>query len=983
MHPSPLALEQLLAGQASADITSHLLTCDTCRTRLTEMEAAAKRFSASPRSLRAREAARKADRRWKQRAALLTLVPAAAVLALIIASLPRTTTAPTETLAQKQTVSPRLRQGREVLEPRPGTWPSRLRSLPIRGKNIEFGQGTLEAAIGDGPSRPFTLTHTRVDVAVTGFMQAVTVTQQFTNPFNAPVEAIYVFPLPDDAAVHDMTLHAGTRIIRAEIQKRAVARQQYEEAKAQGRRAALLDQERPNIFTQSLANLLPGESVEVTISYVAPLRYDDGVYTLNFPMVVGPRYVPGAVLPGESQGTGVTPDTDVVPDASRISPPTARSGRDVEVNVRIEAGTVIEDLWSVSHRLEVDRPASTQVNLGLHPLDTLPNKDLIVRWRVSGTQARAAVLAAGGQFALMLNPEAKEANLPPTAKEMVFVIDTSCSMNGPPLDAAKRAMSKAIEQMNADDTFMLIDFADKASSFHDVPLAATTDNVRRALGYLAQLPSGGGTNQLAGIRRALARPEDPRRVRMVLLMTDGFIGNEEEILEETRKLRGEARVFGFGIGSSVNHFLLSRLSDEGRGFYQYVRPDEDATEAVDRFVRRVRKPLVTNLTVDWGGLAVTDTVPDQVPDLFDAQPLIIQGRYRAEGRGTVVLRGRRAGQPVVFEVPVTLPALNTDGHALAMAWARARIEKLSRTQNNREPPEMVEQITALGLEFHLVTKYTSLVAVEKTPVTNTPAVTVAEPTLAPDETVQLEQKRFNTIQVIRGSSPGYTQGSVNGVDGLGTGLGMKGTGAGGGGIGTAVGHGRVGGELGTLGNYRSPTEKPPEAKPTNGDDDFAASFETGKRATRDPSPDPGLVTGTGKQAGGEDDSDSAFGGGATKAPPAPPAKNKTGGYIPPAPGSAGGVKTTLDQSDIMEVVLAHKQQLGVCVERQRRVNPSVSGKMILKWLVLLDGTTRQISVETPEFANTEVARCLMEAVRTWTFPRHTIEAAPVFFPFKF
>ena len=285
-----------------------------------------------------------------------------------------------------------------MLEPRQQPWRANLRSLPLRGHNVEFGQGSLEASVDNGPARPFTLEHTKVDIEVTGFMQAVTVTQTFRNPFDAPVEALYVFPLPDDSAVHDMTMTAGDRVIRANIQKRAVARQQYEQAKAQGRRAALLDQERPNIFTQSVANLLPGEKVSITLQYVAPLRYDDGIYTLNFPMVVGPRYMAGAALTGESQGSGGQLDTDAVPDASRISPPTARSGRDIEVTVRLDAGTVIEDLWSVSHRIEVDRPSSSKMSLSLNPMDTLPNKDLIVRWRVSGAIAKAAVLASGGSM---------------------------------------------------------------------------------------------------------------------------------------------------------------------------------------------------------------------------------------------------------------------------------------------------------------------------------------------------------------------------------------------------------------------------------------------------------------------------------------------------------------------------------------------------------------------------------------------------------
>lgn len=1029
MHPSPFALEQLLAGQARAEVTSHLLGCGACRAQLSEMERAAKTFSSSPLSLRAKDAAKQADLRWKRKAAAFTLVPLA-LLALISVSTVKTPVPAQFAVKPVLKEAPKLRQGREVLEPRQEPWRTSLRSLPLRGHNVEFGQGSLEASVNDGPARPFTLQHTRVAIDVTGFMQAVTVTQTFSNPFSSPVEAVYVFPLPDDSAVHDMTLTAGNRVLRANIQKRAVARQQYEQAKAEGRRAALLDQERPNIFTQSLANLLPGETVTVTLQYVAPLRYDDGVYTLDFPMVVGPRYLPGAVLPGESQGSGARLDTDVVPDGSRITPPEARSGRDIEVAVRVNAGTVIEDLWSVSHRLEVDRPSSAQMNLSLNPMDTLPNKDLVVRWRVSGTQARAAVLAAGGAFALMLNPEAKDLNVPATPKEMVFVIDTSCSMNGTPLAAAKRAMTQALQQMNSDDTFMLIDFADTASSFHDAPLPATPDDVRRALGYLQALPSGGGTNQLAGIRRALARREDPKRLRMVLLMTDGFIGNEEEILAETRKLRGNARVFGFGIGSSVNHFLLSRLSEEGRGFYQYLRPDEDAAEAVNRFVRRVARPLITDISIDWGGLAVADTTPAQVPDLFDVQPLIINGRYRAAGSGTVVLRGNRAGFPVVFEVPVTLPELSTNGRALQMAWARRRIETLSAVQYNIAQPEVVEQITALGLEFHLVTRYTSLVAVEETPVTNVPVTTVAEPTLTADQTSpasgryggasgkvgykgpaplggdQSGANRQGLLKVLSGVNLAGTDSGkdLGGVGNLAQGggageafgaggLGLRGTGAGGGGVaGTSGGSGVGLGGLGTLGHGRvtagdfqdAPVLPPPVATPTP-----EPSPDRSATKSLDRAKDPPVV----RDPNDGDDFDQAFGGeirppprpvAAFKVAPPPPKNPYAAGYIPPAPGAASGnVKESISTSEIMEVVLANQGALKACVERQRRSDPDISGTLVMKWIILINGKTAQVSVATKELKNTEMARCLGALIRQLQFPRHSKQGEAITFPFKF
>ncbi|MDX2013475.1 MAG: VIT domain-containing protein [Myxococcaceae bacterium] len=681
---------------------------------------------------------------------LATVLPAAAVLALVVAASPWQGASGSDVVRAAQP-----RHGRASVELRPGPEVRTLRSLSLRGQSVTVGQGTLEAATADGPTRPFVLEHTHVVAEVTGFVSAVTVTQRFKNPFATPVEAIYVFPLPDDAGVDAMTLKAGTRVIKATIQKREEARRQYEEAKAQGRRAALLDQERPNVFTQSVANLLPGETVEVTLRYVARLAFDDGAYTFNFPMVVGPRYVPGAPLPGESQGTGTAPDTTQVLDASRITPPVERTGRDVSIEVRLEVGTVIEQLWSVSHRLTQERVSSSRAVITLDPADRVPNRDFILRWSVSGPQLRAAVLGSGGPdgtFALMLNPPAQPATKDVTPRELVFLIDTSCSMTGAPLDAAKRAMDLALGQLRLDDTFMLIDFADRASSFHDSPLPATPANVQRARAYLHALPAAGGTNQLDGIRRALDRPATAGRLRLVLLMTDGFIGNEREVFAETSRLLGSARVFGFGIGGSVNHFLLSRLSETGRGFYQYVRTDEDPTAAVQRFVRRIERPLLTDVALQWEGLEVREVLPAQVPDLFDAQPLIVVGRYRRPGVGTVTLRGLMNGKLVEFPTRVELPEVAT-ASGLTTIWARAKVEAVDRLQYFGEYAEAVQAITTLGLEYHLVTAYTSFVATEETPVTGSPSLTIIEPSAPPDDAriEALTMRRMNTIQVIRGA----------------------------------------------------------------------------------------------------------------------------------------------------------------------------------------------------------------------------------------
>ncbi len=925
--PSPLALERVALGEKTASaVTQHVTGCPRCSARLRQMASEAARFSESTHSLAARARLERADRTWRKKAMLVALVPLAAAAAVAI---PFAARAPQTAPPQ----APQARHGLEVLEPKGSFAPPRLRTVSLRGQQVLFGQGSLEAAVKDGPPRPFTLRHTDVQAEVTGFASSVVVTQEFENPFRESVEAVYVFPLPDDAAVDEMSLTVGSRVIRATIQKRQEARRRYERAKQQGRHAALLDQERPNIFTQSVANLLPGEKVKVTLRYVAPLRYDDGVYTFNFPMVVGPRYVPGTPLQGEPQGTGTRPDTDQVPDASRISPPASRTGRDVSVSLRVNAGSPLEAISSVSHRLQLERTSSESAVVTLDRADHIPNRDLVVRWTVAGARKQVALLASGGPggaFALMLTPEAREANAEILPKEMVFVIDTSCSMAGAPLEAAKRAMSSAIEQMNPDDTFMLIDFADRASSFSPRPLPYSPRNVAHALGYLSALPASGGTNQLEGIRLALGRPQEPGHLRTVLLLTDGFIGNEREIFAETERLLGDSRLFALGIGGSANHYLLSRLSQLGRGFYQYLRPDEDPQAAVERFVRRIQRPLLTDIEVDWGGLEVTDVLPSRIPDLFDAQPLLLLGRYRSPGAGTVTLRGRMGGRKVELRSQVSFPKEATQGDALKTMWARARIEELdlSRHEGNSDAPRQIE---ALGLEHHLVTEFTSLIAEEQER-TSAPATrTVAEPTDEEEENAEGGEEAGYFLHHVRTEdAPEPKPGSRPVL-------------------------------------YRRPPAKPsaPEVDIMNVD----VGGGDGRRGA------------AGESGEADDEFDSMFGGGRASAVAGKKLKREV--YVPPAPGESDDLPQSLGQADIMQVVIMHKPEILACVKEQNAKNPSLHGTLVLRWVIDKSGKVLSVTVMTEEFKQTPISSCLMAAVKRWTFLPHQQQGDPINFPFKF
>ncbi len=580
------------------------------------------------------------------------------------------------------------------------------------------GTGTL-TAMKDGKKVDFPLKHTDVEAEISGFIARVDVVQHYENPFDETIEAVYVFPLPENAAVDEMTMHIGSRVIRGEIKKREEAREIYEQAKQAGHTASLLEQERPNIFTQSLANIHPGDQIEIMISYVQDLKYDDGTYEFVFPMVVGPRFIPGA--PAGKNGAGWAADTDQVPDASRITPPVLkpgrRSGHDIDLMVMIDAGVPIMDIQSKSHEIVKEEWDGAYAAVRLAPHDTIPNKDFILSYRVAGKKPEAALLthrdAGGGFFMLMVQPEELPDQDEIVPKEMIFIVDCSGSMSGAPINQARQAMKRCIAGLNPDDTFQIIRFSSSASKFSPHPLTVTDKNIEKGLDYVQSMWGSGGTVMIEGIKAALGYPSDPERMRIVLLMTDGYIGNETQILGAVEDKIGNARMFAFGVGSSVNRYLLERMTEIGRGEAQYVRPDEPAEKPVNKFYDRINNPCLTNISIDWGSLEVRDVYPQRVPDLFDSQPVVLFGRFSESGEETVVIQGKTGQGRLEIPIVVQFPENEKEHDVLGTLWARKRIHDLMNRMFHREDPDIVQQVTDLALEFNLMTKYTSFVAVEE------------------------------------------------------------------------------------------------------------------------------------------------------------------------------------------------------------------------------------------------------------------------------
>jgi Ca-activated chloride channel family protein len=576
---------------------------------------------------------------------------------------------------------------------------------------------------GGKPGAFCPLKHTDVSAEVSGFLARVTVTQQFENPSADPVEAVYTFPLPSEAAVDRMTMKVGDRVVTGKIKRREEARAIYDAARDAGQVASLLDQERPNIFTQSVANIMPGEQVDIEISYVETLAYEDGSYKFVFPMVVGPRYVPGN--PTGKKGGGWSPDTDKVPDASRITPnvaaPGTRAGHDISLKVTLDTGVPVMDLRSTLHDVDVQRTSDHTAVVALKDQAVIPNRDFILTYDVAGGKIEDAVLThrdeRGGFFTLILQPPDRVAAEDVAPRELVFVLDTSGSMEGFPIEKAKETMDLAFAALRPQDTFHLITFAGDTFVLFPEPVAASRENLAKAQAFLRSRSGGGGTEMMTAIRTALEPSDKQDHVRIVCFMTDGYVGNDMQILDEIQK-HPNARVFSFGIGDSVNRFLLDKMAEEGRGEVEYVTLKDDGSAAARRFAERVQNPLLTDISVDWAGLQVSDVYPARIPDVFSSKPIVITGRYANAGKATIRVRGRQAGRDVEREIALDLPEREPDHDVIATLWARRKIDAVmsqdwAGAQTGAPRVDVREGVTKLGLDFGLMTQYTSFVAVEE------------------------------------------------------------------------------------------------------------------------------------------------------------------------------------------------------------------------------------------------------------------------------
>jgi Ca-activated chloride channel family protein len=547
---------------------------------------------------------------------------------------------------------------------------------------------------------------TDVTITVRGVIARVRVTQTFSNPSDEWTEGIYVFPLPAAAAVDTLRMVIGERIIEGQIKEREEARKIYEQARSEGRKASLVEQERPNIFTTSVANIGPDEQIDVVIEYQEVLQPDKGELTLRFPMVVGPRFIPGGVA-----------------DAERITPPVALGEREeilnpVSLKVDLDAGLPLQRLICPYQAVKTLRDHGTGYTITLDRTVVPADRDFVLRWTPELNRDSQIALFTeeldGETYALLMvmppAPQyATEVRLP---REMILVIDTSGSMHGASIDQARQALLFALDQMHPDDMFNVIQFNDQASALFDESRQAFPVNLEAARRFVSGLDANGGTNMLPALELALAdKPGSSRHVRQVVFITDGCVGNEEALFGFIEHNLGRSRLFTVGIGSAPNSFFMERSARFGRGTFTYIGHTSEVADTMSTLFSKLESPVLSDLEVRWHDPAA-EMWPERLPDLYAGEPVVVSARLAVLG-DRIEISGRRGQEP--WQVELTT-AVNSQRTGVDRLWARSKIADLMDQQARGADADQIRaEVVAVALKHHLVSRYTSLVAVDVTP----------------------------------------------------------------------------------------------------------------------------------------------------------------------------------------------------------------------------------------------------------------------------
>ncbi len=557
----------------------------------------------------------------------------------------------------------------------------------------------------------FPLLSTTADVKIYGVIAEVIVKQIYINGGKKPLEAIYVFPASTRAAVYSMTMKIQNRLLIAEIHKKEEARKIYEDAKKEGRSTSLLEQDRPNVFTMNVANIMPGDTITVEMKYTELLVPNDGIYEFVYPTVVGPRYVSSESAKKGEMFTN-TPYTE-----SGVA-----SMYDFDINTEIFAGMPISDIKSKSHKIKIEFTDADNFDAEIKLEEGQKksgNKDYILNYSLAGKNIQTGLLLSRNGtenfFLLMLQPPKKieTEQLPP--REYVFILDVSGSMSGYPLGVAKKVIKKLLSNLSSSDFFNILLFAGSSELLSDNSLPATSDNIDKAIALINSQNGGGTTEILPALKKIYNKSKSSGLSRSIVIMTDGFVNVEEEVFKIISEHLDEANVFAFGIGTSVNRFLLEGIGRVGRGETFIVTKPDEADEVSEKFLKYIESPVLTDVKVKFEDFKAYDFEPEKIPDVMEQRPIILFGKWKDEASGIITVSGNFNKQELNVKIPVKAFAIEDTGSALKYLWARSVITTLFDLYNvtyydNKKTFE--NKITQLGLDYNILTNFTSFVAVD-------------------------------------------------------------------------------------------------------------------------------------------------------------------------------------------------------------------------------------------------------------------------------
>ncbi len=568
------------------------------------------------------------------------------------------------------------------------------------------------------------LKHTEAEVKIAGVIADVTIRQVYQNEGTRPLEAVYTFPASTRAAVYGMTMIIGDRELEAKIKRRTEAREIYEQAQQAGQTASLLEQQRPNVFTMNVANIQPGDSIVLELSYTELLVPEDGVYEFVYPTVVGPRYTADPASLALPSGA----NTGGIPYLGAGLPPTYTFG----FTVNISAGMPVQSLGSPTHEFDI-------LNDGNHASMTLKdtekaggNRDVVIRYSLEGEAIQSGMITykQGGEkfFLMMAQPPERVSPGDIPKREYIFIIDRSGSMNGFPLETSKEVMKGLLRGMNEEDKFNVLAFASSSQVlFPNGSKPARLKNIDSVLLRLSMMQGGGGTSLLPALQKGMALPEEEGYSRIFVILTDGYVTVEGQAFQLIREQLNNANFFAFGIGSSVNRHLIEGIAKAGQGAPFVVLDATTADSMATKFKTYVESPVLTDIVVHFDDMDVYDFEPLGIPDLFAERPVVVTGKYRGRVPDNLRMTGVTGAGAYEANIPLGVSELSDDQRAIRYLWARQKIARLSDDLDPQTKMKFAEEVTELGLRYNLLTEQTSFVAVDRKRKVMDPDTLVAQP----------------------------------------------------------------------------------------------------------------------------------------------------------------------------------------------------------------------------------------------------------------